>query len=253
MNIFKTKNASVLLSVLAVMFCFCILSCKNKSSEEKKDEIIKSIEKKANKEFCFKVAKSILENRFSQIDTITMEESKTRINSNSSVSVHAKGKVVGLVKNNKKDEYDYDINTDIWFSKMDTYNPLDDNFYNITVRDKDGYYIFCKVGVNEYAEEYNKGLEVAKEMHKKDIKIDGITIEYGGEYGASYVYSSKKELTPEQIVKVISKIDRGSVDMIQFKINGEKYADYIYKTRCIIYVKYTDKIYKIVDGSPVRL
>ena len=72
--------------------------------------------------------------------------------------------------------------------------------------------------------------------------------------GNSLVFTSTRELTPDEIADAVqNKIESEGVNMIQFCSGSKSMLTMFIKLKCIIFVKYPDKIYKIIDGSAVRM
>lgn len=273
MNSIKTKISYFSFISICIAICSCTFSCTKKKTfdelSKEQDALFESIEKKANMTICLKITQSVLNDRFSKVDTVVLgKKSKMQTMQDGYLDVKkqkiprfyiwmvSEGIVKGTI-NGVNGDYSFTIMSEIHQDEIDTFNPLV-NDYDITVKDKEGYYVAYKLGKNEGGiEKMNEDLKnsrtAAKERHKKDNKVNGIIIEYEGEEGASYIYSSKKELTPEQIVRAITKINRGSINMIQFNKGSDHYADYVFDTKCIIYVNERDRIYKIINGSPIRM
>ena len=273
MNSIKSKISYLSFISICIAICSCTLSCTKKKTfdelSKEQDALFNSIEKKANMTTCLKITKSVLNNRFSKVDTVILDKkSKMQTGKDGYLDVKkqklprfyiwmvSEGVVKGTISGVSGD-YSFTIMSKVHQDEIDTFDPLINN-YDITIKDKEGYYVAYKQGINEGGiekmnEDLKKNRAAAKERHKKDIKVDGILIEYEGEEGTSHIYSSKKELTPQQIVRAISKINRGSANMIQFVKGSNHYADYVFGTKCIIYVNERDRIYKIINGSPVRM
>ena len=132
---------------------------------------------------------------------------------------------------------------------------FDENGYNLFLK-KNGVFVYSnKDNVDALNREKAESLKKGEEMRKKDFVIGDTKVQYNGKEGNSLVYSSGRELTPNEIADAIqNKIEsEEGVDMIQFYSGLEKYAYYIYSTQCIIYVKYPDEIYKIIGGIPEKV
>lgn len=233
------------LVVFAIILCGSFEGCKKKVDYNKLLNEIqaqrKSLQKKVNNEYCYKITKSILESHFSQIDTVIMsKESKASVYGGDLnyktaeigkfyVQIDSKGKVKGTI-NGKKDEFSYDI----FYERIDI-DELDIpslNDYSMSIKDKEGYYLSCIYdGKKEDVTEMN---EKIKSNAKNNVVVDGIVCRYINREGNAIIFSSNKTLTPSQMAKV-GKMTKLEYSMIEFIANGQYYADYVYATGCVIY------------------
>lgn len=131
---------------------------------------------------------------------------------------------------------------------------FDENGYNLSLKLNGTFVYSNKEDVDALNKEKTEHFKQSEEMRKKDFFIGETKVRYDGKEGNSLVFTSTRELTPDEIADAVqNKIESEGVNMIQFCSGSEKYADYVYQTQCIIFVKYPDKIYKIIDGSAVRM
>lgn len=161
------------------------------------------------------------------------------------------GWVYGKAKSSSKQRYYFSIYDNITNKNID--NPYVDLKRELKIHDDNDIYIYYKgediIKANEDHKKWKD--DKKKEDAKRDFKIDGIRVKYSYQCGASYVYVSEKELTPQQVLKAINQIGENKVNMIQFCVENIHYADYVYSTQCIIY-KGSGDIYKVINGKPVK-
>lgn len=265
-NIFRIVCQT--LFVVIVLTCnFSIYGCKKKTEIEILEERLKqlkeenkrkdAIRKKCNKSYCSNLTRKILEEQMDIIDSIKSKDVRVYIKDlgyrdKYPVTFSTGGIVYGDFKR---------IKGAYKFSYVTTINEedLDKKDYraNLEIFDKDGYYVYSSYSddLDKLNQRIKERRADAEERKKMDINVSGITISYErSEEGNTYVYSSERKLTPEQITEAIKKMKNTSfIKLVKFYVESYHYADYVFATKCIIYVNERDKIYKIIDGSPIRI
>lgn len=250
----------------AIILLLNLSSCKSeeqrfKESKETRDRI----RAKLTSDYCKEVTFKALKYEMDSVEFAIFEQNRGSINETSEstitdleyngVRVESNGKVKGKIKG-VTGTWRFYLTVNIDKDSIDT-KEFKKEDYELHILDDDGYYLvyknFYSYGDIEKANnERKKQLETIKEKHKRDVIVNGIKVIFDDEEGASLIYKSEKELTPQQIIGAISKIKRNNANMIQFKSEGH-YADYVYATQCIIYTNEIDRIYKVVGGRPIRM
>lgn len=130
---------------------------------------------------------------------------------------------------------------------------FDDNGYNLSLKQNGSFVYSNKEDIDTLNKDRVESFKRGEEMRKKDFMIGNTKVRFDGKEGNSFKYLSTRELTPDEIAEAINnKIESEGVCMIQFYSSSGKYADYVYKTQCIIFVKSPDEIYKITGGRPTK-
>lgn len=266
-NIFRIVCQTLFVGI--VLTCnFSIYGCKKKTEIEILEERLKQLEeenkrkdairKKCNKSYCYNLTRKILEEQMDIIDSIKSKdvsvyvEDKESYKDYYSVTFSSGGTVYGDFKG-IKGAYKFSYVTTITEEDLNKIEP----HAILEIFDKDGYYVYSSN--SDDLEKSNQAIKErradAEERKKMDVIVSGITISYErSEEGNTYVYSSERKLTPEQITEAIKKMKNTSfIKLVKFYVESYHYADYVFATKCIIYVNERDKIYKIIDGSPIRI
>ena len=244
---------------MAAITCLTLGSCKkNLTPEERK----KNLETKINENDCKEITNSALQSVLKNLREVSYESVLKGVQedihnfnkeNNLYVQIVVSGSAKGIFNGIDSLYYFYlygRIPEDLADKKE-----FDENGYNFSLKSINGLFVYSN---KENIESLNKAKiesqKQSEEMKKKDFFIGKTKVRYDGKEGNSLVFTSSRELTPDEIADAVqNKIESEGVNMIQFYSSSEKYADYVYKTQCIIFVKYTDKIYKIIGGSAVKV
>lgn len=242
----------------ALVFCLFICSCQKKlTPEERKASLKTKITENDCKEITSNALQSILNDlRDIKYENVLhgVEEDIHSLNkeNNYYISVVVSGIASGVL-NGVDSDYSFYLYGDIPENLADK-KEFDNNGYNLSLK-KNGVFVYSnKEDINTLNKERNESLKQGEELRKKDFMIGKTKVRFDGKEGSSLRYTSTRELTPDEIADAVqNKIESDGVNMVQFYIVSDKYADYVYKTQCIIFVKYPDKIYKIIGGRPVKI
>ena len=254
------QNKFIFLYLWALVLCLTFGSCQKKlTPEERKANLEAKISENDCKEFASKALHTILKDlrdiKYDDILLGVQENYYDFLNKDNNlymqiiVSGHAQG-----IFNGKDSTYLFVFHGRIPEVLADN-KEFDEDGYSLSLKSGDGFFIYDNKedidSLNNSIIETHKKVE---EMAKKDFMIGKTKVQFEGREGNAIIYSSSRELTEDEIADAVQhKIESGGANMIQFKYRGERYADYVYQTQCIIFVKYQDKIYKIVGGNPVKL
>ncbi len=265
---------------LTCAYCIGLIGCKQapqKASEQMRPKTEKEkkaeLKERLKPEIIRKNVVEILNPHFETIDTIVYDRTPEDIyeyfsgyynviKKEYSYDIRIKGTVYGKAKVSSKPPYYFETSAEVVNSKPLKVSDLESN---LMIKDDHDQLIYCKgEDLLEANKAYlmqkisRKNSELAKREEEQRIKesrnfvIDGIKIEYAYTDGNSYVYRSEKSLSPEQITLAIKKIGGNSMNMIHFHSANGHYADFVYKTQCIIYIS-SNSIYKVIDGKPYNM
>jgi len=245
-------------SFFALTVCIMLCSCKDKLTlEERMQNLETKISKEDCKDFTNKALQSVLENlRDVNFETIIngVKEDLYAYNLEENlyvqivVSGNAKGKYKGV------DSIYYFYFYGRIPEKLADSKEFDEDGYNFSLKNGSSFVYSNKENVDSLNNELVKSRKESEELRKKDFVINDTKVRYDGREGNVLIYTSSRELTPDEIAESIEKnIESEGVAMIQFYNGSDKYADYVYKTSCIIFVKYQDKIYKKLGRTAVKL
>ena len=235
----KKSSSICFVSILALFICFGFIGCKKKKTyAELTNEVISiknSMRKKANNAYVYKVTDEILKRNFSQIDTIVINKKlvsigdKGDINKDTGtlpsfdVDINSEGKVIGTI-NGVKDEYSFDIHTEIAREFMESAFSSD---YSLTVKDQNGY-LAASVSRGS-KKDIKKMNDIRKEDAQYDVSVDGIKVHYFSKddypEGAYLKYYSEKKLSDNQIRKVGKTI---KIKYFLVKFSTKDDSDYAY-------------------------
>lgn len=251
---------SIFLYLSAIILCLTFDSCQKKlTPEERKANLEAKISENDCKEFASKALHTILKDlrdiKYDDILLGVQENHYDFLNKDNNlymqiiVSGHAQG-----IFNGKDSTYLFVFHGRIPEVLADN-KEFDEDGYSLSLKSGDGFFIYDNKedidSLNNSIIETHKKVE---EMAKKDFMIGKAKVRFEGKEGNSLKYKSTKELTPDEIADAVqNKIESEGANMIQFFYGSDKYADYVYKTQCIIFVKYPDKIYKIIGGRPTKI
>ena len=251
---------SIFLYLSAIILCLTFDSCiKKLTPEERKASLEAKISENDCKEFASKALQTILKDlkdiRYDDILLGVQENYHDFLNKDNNlymqiiVSGHAQG-----IFNGTDSTYLFVFHGRIPEALADK-KEFDEDGYSLSLKSRDGFFIYDNKedidSLNNSIIETHKKVE---EMAKKDFMIDKAKVRFDGKEGNSLKYTSTRELTPDEIADAVqNKIESEGANMIQFYSGSGKYADYVYKTQCIIFVKSPDKIYKIIGGRPTKI
>lgn len=249
---------SIFLYLSAIILCLTFDSCiKKLTPEERKASLETKITENDCKEITSNALQSILNNlRDIKYENVLhgVEEDIHSLNNENNyyISVVVSGIASGVL-NGVDSDYSFYLYGRIPENLADK-KEFDNNGYNLSLK-KNGVFVYSnKEDVDSLNIAKNESLQNGEEMRKKDFNIGNKKVKYGGREGNALVFYSSWELTADEIADAVqNKIESEGVNMIQFYSGSDKYADYVYKTQCIIFVKSPGKIYQIIGGRPVKI
>ena len=242
----------------ALVLCLFICSCQKKLSPEERKA---NLEAKISEADCKEITNKALQDVLNELRDIKYDNVLHGVvedihgiskDNNYYISVVVSGIAKGVL-NGVNSEYSFYLYGQIPENLADK-KEFDDNGYNLSLKQNGTFVYSNKEDINTLNKERNESLKQGEELRKKDFMIGKTKVRFDGKEGSSLRYTSTRELTPDEIADAVqNKIESDGVNMVQFYIVSDKYADYVYKTQCIIFVKYPDKIYKIIGGRPVKI
>ncbi len=247
-------------SVLILLFGgFLLGSCSNPPSlEERKSNLESKVSKEDCIEFTNRELKSVLKNlrdvKYDDVFLEVQENFRDFLNKDNNLymQIVLNGEAKGML-NGKDTTYFFFLHGRIPETISDKID-FDDEGFSLTLK-KDRYYVYSNnQDVDSLNRELDKSRKESEELKKKDFVINGTKVQFKGKEGDVLNYSSKNELTPDEIAEAAYRyIEHDGAIMIKFYCGTHKYVDYVYKTDCIIFVDYQDKIYKNIGGQAVKL
>ena len=241
---------------MTLTLCLLFGSCKNSTPEDGRKKL-EAITEEECKELANNALKPVLGNlrdvSYKDVMISVQENFRDFLNPNKLylqiiISGHAKG-----TYNGKDTTYLFVFHGRIPENLADK-KEFDEDGYNISLKTGDGKFIYNnKEDVDSLNNSIIKTHKEVEEMKKKDFNVGGIKVQYEGLIDNSLEFASQRELTPDEIAEAVTdKIDSEGANMIKFYSRGVRYADYVYKTQCIIYVKRSE-IYKVIGGRPNKI
>ena len=249
---------SIFLYLCTIIFCLAFDSCQNKPTpDERRANLETKISEKDCKEITNNALQVVLGNLREIIyDNVSHGVEEDIYNSdkdnNYYISVVVSGTAKGVL-NGVDSVYSFYLYGRIPENLVDK-KDFDDNGYNLSLKQNGNFVYSNKEDINALNKDRIESLKKGEEMRKKDFMIGKTKVRFDGKEGNSLIYTSTRELTPDEIAGAIqNNIKAEGISMIQFYSGSDKYADYVYKTQCIIFVKSSDEIYKVIGESAVRL
>ncbi len=244
--------------LLVISFSLILDSCKKALTiEERKNNLENKISDNDCKEITNDALQAVIKDlkdvKFENI-THGVEEDIHSINAedNLYISVVVRGDAKGIL-NGEDSIYSFYLYGRIPESLADK-KQFDSDGYNLSLKKNDVYVYSNKDDVDALNKEKIESQKIAEELRKKDFIVGGTKVRFDRQDGNTLFYNSPRELTPDEIADAVqNKIESDGVNMIRFYSGSEEFADYVFSTKCIIYVKYPDKIYKIIGGSPEKV
>ena len=279
MSKFNCYIGFVLVSLLNIFLIGCKPVSKQSSLGKEisiEEKMPSEMKKKITTEYLNSIVEQVLEPQFASINEIrhdtnlekiaqTIEFKKGSFDEFYYANLILNGVVNGTLYPSNTKRYRFSIVGRI--TEKNINDPFEDLKHALVIFDENKEFVYYKgedvAEANKNQKEFEKKMqeEIRKDEAKKReeekrkeagriFSIDGIKVFFAFQEGTSYVYRTSKELKPEQIVRAINKI--GEYDnVIQFYVDDTHYADYVYGTKCIIFMS-TGNIYKIVNGKLVK-
>lgn len=254
-------NKTFLCISLAFTICLSFYSCKkNLTIEERRKNLENTITTDDCKEITSKALQTILKNlKDINFETVTSGVQEDIHTFSSDKQLYIQIVVSGSAKgvfDGKDSLYYFYLYGRIPETLADK-KEFDENGYNFSLKNSNGLFVYSnKESVDSLNKEKIESKKISEEMKKKDFSIGGTKVKYWGIEENSLVYSSSRDLIADEITDAVqNKIKSEGVNMIRFYNGSKEYANYIYKTQCIIFMNDPAKvrIYKIIGGTPVEI
>lgn len=258
----KLSNKWLLIGALCLIVSFS--SCKKELTIE---ERIKDLETKITEGDCKELTRDSLKTVLKDLRDINFNH----------ISIHAEEDIhsiqldklyVGIsVQGNVKGIYN-DVDTIYTFflygqipEELIEKKEFAPNEYSLSIKNRDGFFVYDnKNDIDSVNKEVALTQKEEKLNRKKDFVIGNTKVRFDGKEGNASFYSSKTELTVNEIAEAIQKkITSEGINMIRFYCDNKEYANYVYATQCIILIdnagdyRSPGDIYKIINGKPVKM